>query len=194
MFGCSFLLFQLIWRLRAFIALKLSASPGVNATGSLEAHLIPSLNLGLSALGGVVNAQIFLNLDASATLTFGLEAEALGVVVVNSTASNATADAVRRDSMRFTRRRHPTSKKLPKVEVVVPTSTVDAVPATASLAAGAASKEVSVDGSAKFAGCVELDTGLDVNAGASSDFFGLFNQGTSVSLFSKKFELFKVRF
>lgn len=151
------------------------------------------MNIGLSALGGVVDAKVFLNLDASATLTFGLEAEALGVVVVNPKATAAAADAevaVRRDSMRFAKRRYPKHNKLLNVESVTPTSTVAAVPATPSAETG----EVSVNGSTTFGGCVELDTGLDVNAGANADFFGLFNKGTSVNLFSKKFELFKVRF
>lgn len=150
------------------------------------------MNIGLSALGGVVDSQVFLNLDASATLTLGLEAEALGVVVVDPKAP-ATSAAVRRDSMRLMSRGYPIYKnraEAPKVEDIAPRSTVAAVPATSS----AASKEVSVDGSAKFGGCVQLGTGLDVNAGANSDFFGLFNVGTSVNLFSKKFELFKVRF
>ncbi|KIM37638.1 hypothetical protein M413DRAFT_258841 [Hebeloma cylindrosporum] len=170
--------------------LKLSASPGVNATGSLEAHLIPSLTVGLSALGGVVDAKVFLDLDASATLKLGLEAEAVGVVIVDSKPAAAAVDAevaVRRESTRIMRRH----KKHPKTEeVVAPTSTVDAIPVMATPDV----REVSTDGSAKFGGCVELGAGLDVNAGANADFFGLFNQGTSVNLFSKKFELFKVRF
>jgi len=184
--------FLLNWLLLASLALKLSASPGVNATGTLEAHLIPSLNIGLSALGGIVDAKVFLDLDASATLTLGLEAEAAGVVV-NPKATAAAADAkvaVRRDSMRFAKRGNPRHNKLLKVGGVTPASTVAAVPATPSPKSG----EVSGDGSAKFGGCVELSTGLDVNAGADADFFGLFNKGTSVNLFSKKFELFKVRF
>ena len=106
--------------------------------------------------------------------------------MVNPKATAAAADAevaVRRDSMRFTRRGYPKHNKLLKVGGVTPTSTVAAIPATPSPESG----------STKFGGCVELDTGLDVNAGADADFFGLFNQGTSVNLFSKKFELFKVR-
>ena len=120
-----------------------------------------------------------------------MEAEAVGVVV-NPKATAAAADAevaVRRDSMRFTRRGYPKHNKLLKVGGVTPASTVAAIPAAPSPKSG----EVSADGSAKFGGCVELGTGLDVNAGADADFFGLFNKGTSVNLFSKKFELFKVR-
>ena len=177
----------------AFLALKLSASPGVKATGTLEAHLIPGLNIGLSALGGVVDANVFLDLDASATLTLGLETEAVGVVVVDPKATTAAAHpevAVRRDSKQFTRRGYPRHKMLLKVGDVAPASIVSVIPATPS----PASKGVSVGGSTKFGGCVQLGTGLDVTAGANADFFGLFNQGTSVNLFSKKFELFKVRF
>jgi len=168
----------------------------VNATGTLEAHLIPSLNIGLSALGGVVDATVFLNLDASATMKLGLQTKAVGVVVVDPKASAAASDAepaVRRDSIGFTNRGYPIYIKrteLPNVEDIAPTDAIDAIPTATS----PESRAVSTDGSATFGGCVELDTGLDVNAGANSDFFGLFDAGTSVKLFSKKFELFKVRF
>ncbi|KAL0946002.1 hypothetical protein HGRIS_012278 [Hohenbuehelia grisea] len=45
--------------------------------------------------------------------------------------------------------------------------------------------------SASVDGCVEVTAGFDVRAGADASFFGLFNTGTQVSLFSKKFEVFK---
>ncbi|PPR03912.1 hypothetical protein CVT24_008115, partial [Panaeolus cyanescens] len=48
--------------------LKLSAAGSATATGSVEAHLIPTVNLGVSALGGIVDATVFLNLDASAKM------------------------------------------------------------------------------------------------------------------------------
>ena len=41
-------------------------------------------------------------------------------------------------------------------------------------------------------GCVAVEGGLGVNAGADVDFFGLFNKDTTVPLFNKKFDLFKV--
>jgi hypothetical protein len=40
--------------------------------------------------------------------------------------------------------------------------------------------------------CFEIDTILDVNAGATGSFFGLFDATTKVDLFQKKFEIFKV--
>ncbi|KAF8877432.1 hypothetical protein BD779DRAFT_1677327 [Infundibulicybe gibba] len=65
--------------------LKLSASPAMKAAGSVEAHLIPSLNLGISAIGGTVKAEVFLALDASATMQLSLEAQAqAGVTVGNA--------------------------------------------------------------------------------------------------------------
>ncbi|KAG5638520.1 hypothetical protein H0H81_012157 [Sphagnurus paluster] len=48
------------------------------------------------------------------------------------------------------------------------------------------------DASASFGGCFKVNSGLDVNAGADGDFFGLFDQRTKVSMFSKKFEVMKV--
>ncbi|KAF7371330.1 hypothetical protein MSAN_00769100 [Mycena sanguinolenta] len=56
--------------------LTLNAAPGVTATGTLTAHLIPSLNLGVNALGGKAEAQIFLNLDTNAALQMNLDASA----------------------------------------------------------------------------------------------------------------------
>lgn len=60
------------------IALNLALSPSVRANGKVEAHLIPTLNLGISALGDVAEATVFLNLDASATATLNLEAKLPG--------------------------------------------------------------------------------------------------------------------
>lgn len=62
--------------LRYYQALELSASPSVKATGTVEAHLIPSLNLGISVFGNTLKTNVFLNLDASATLVLTLEAQA----------------------------------------------------------------------------------------------------------------------
>ncbi|THU98958.1 hypothetical protein K435DRAFT_795246 [Dendrothele bispora CBS 962.96] len=56
--------------------LQLSLSPSAQANGSVSAHLIPTLNLGVSALGDVVKANVFLNLDTSATLQLSLEGSA----------------------------------------------------------------------------------------------------------------------
>lgn len=54
--------------------LKLSVQPSGTATGTIEAHLIPSLNLGIDALGGTVGAGVFVNLDAVAKATLGVGA------------------------------------------------------------------------------------------------------------------------
>lgn len=60
----------------------MSAAPILNATGTLEAHLIPKLNLGISALGDVAKAGVFLELDASAGLQLGFNAGAAGTIKV----------------------------------------------------------------------------------------------------------------
>jgi hypothetical protein len=62
--------------------LKLSASPSIKATGSVEAHLIPSVNLKISALGDIVDAGIFLAMDTSAKMQLDLEGQAEGDVTI----------------------------------------------------------------------------------------------------------------
>ncbi|KAF7368510.1 hypothetical protein MVEN_00174200 [Mycena venus] len=55
--------------------LKLSADTKVEATTTVEAHLIPSINFGISALD-VATANVALSLDASATMVLKVEAKA----------------------------------------------------------------------------------------------------------------------
>lgn len=45
-----------------------------------------------------------------------------------------------------------------------------------------------------WAGCIGVETGLAVDAGANADFFGIFDEDTSVPLFGKTFDLFKACF
>ncbi|KAF5391162.1 hypothetical protein D9757_003104 [Collybiopsis confluens] len=74
--------------------LTLSLTPSVKSTGSLTAHLIPSLNLGVQALDNLASATVFLNLDASATLTLSLDAVDSNSVTINdgsNSSSTATA-------------------------------------------------------------------------------------------------------
>ncbi|EKM77468.1 hypothetical protein AGABI1DRAFT_76923 [Agaricus bisporus var. burnettii JB137-S8] len=59
--------------------LQISAQPSSSATGTVEAHLIPSLNVGIDAFGGVAKAGVFVNLDASASVS--LTVDATGPVV-----------------------------------------------------------------------------------------------------------------
>jgi hypothetical protein len=114
-------------------ALSLSVSPDVSSKAVLTGHVIPSLDLGVSALGGIGQATVSLSLDAQASATLSLEGSAKAGV---STGSAASA-------------------------------------------------------SGSVNGCIDVGAGLDVNAGASADFFGLFNPSTKVNLFTKKFDLFK---
>ena len=55
------------------IALQLSATPFVKATGSVEGHLIPTLNLGISAFDNKVQSQVYIALDSAAVLNISLE-------------------------------------------------------------------------------------------------------------------------
>ncbi|KAF7290129.1 hypothetical protein MKEN_01502600 [Mycena kentingensis (nom. inval.)] len=63
--------------------LSIAATPNVKATGTVAAHLIPSLNLGINALGGKAKATVHVDLDASASAKLTLEAgvEGLGKTI-----------------------------------------------------------------------------------------------------------------
>jgi len=158
--------------------LKLSASPSVTATGTVEAHLIPSINLGISALDNVAVASVFLELDASAVLQLTLQAKAGENVTIDK---NQTASA---------------SSNAPVTEATS-SGPANATHVAASHAirrnshAMFAARTATTNTSASFGGCVDVSAGLDVNAGADASFFGLFDAQTKVNLFTKKFDLFK---
>ncbi|KAJ3561090.1 hypothetical protein NP233_g10411 [Leucocoprinus birnbaumii] len=46
---------------------QITVQPSGASTGRVELHLIPRINLGISAAGGTVSAGVFIDLDASAT-------------------------------------------------------------------------------------------------------------------------------
>ncbi|KAJ3482999.1 hypothetical protein NLI96_g6615 [Meripilus lineatus] len=54
--------------------LKLSVAPNASLQGAIEGHVIPTIEFGLSALGGIAKASIDLNLDTSANLDLSLQA------------------------------------------------------------------------------------------------------------------------
>ncbi|KAJ6529813.1 hypothetical protein B0H19DRAFT_968217 [Mycena capillaripes] len=143
--------------------LKLSASPSVQATGTLTAHLIPSLNLGIEALAGKGDATVFIKLDTSASLLLSLDASA---EVSKTIGDNSTV-----------------------VASVDATSVSDDADPTET---AATTKRDDVATSGSFGGCVQLNAGIDIDAGAQGDFFGLFDDVAQISLFSKTFQLFKV--
>ncbi|KAJ7282823.1 hypothetical protein C8J57DRAFT_1296618 [Mycena rebaudengoi] len=77
--------------------LTLSASPSIEAIGTVTAHFIPSINLGISALGDLVKAEIFLNLDASASLKLELEGSKTFASEINNGAAGEDEAAEEKD-------------------------------------------------------------------------------------------------
>lgn len=239
-------------------ALTLSVTPSVKSTGSLTAHLIPSLNLGIQALDNIASATVFLDLDASATMQLSLDAVDSASVSVdngesssNSTTytSNSTSTASSTSSAvsayysmssgsnssalssidssnaniyyyNFFRRSAsaaPTTTKPTSIPQAISSAKLAASSASASASKTTSSSVSNSTSSAgnsmsastgnssssstttttsstglQFGGCVEIDTGLAVNAGADAKFFDLFDASTQVPLFSKEFVLFKV--
>jgi hypothetical protein len=158
-------------------ALKLSVSPSAKATGSVSAHLIPSLNLGISALGGVADATVFLELDASAKMQLTLQAQASAATTVNGLTRSRARAAVPRSI----------GSDVLVTEVL---AARDAKLGSLSLLS---ERELDArQAGASFGGCFSINAGLGVNAGANAEFFGLFDTGTKVPLFNREFELLKV--
>ena len=56
--------------------LNLEVSPQVNVGGSLEGHLTPRVTLGVNLLNGLARADVFVDLDMSATTNLNIKAEA----------------------------------------------------------------------------------------------------------------------
>ncbi|KAF9563481.1 hypothetical protein CPC08DRAFT_705969 [Agrocybe pediades] len=70
--------------------LKLSVSPSAKATGTVAAHLIPTLNFGISALDDTVSANVFLELDASASMSLSAQADGDASATVDGSADSAS--------------------------------------------------------------------------------------------------------
>ncbi|KAJ2923649.1 hypothetical protein H1R20_g13452, partial [Candolleomyces eurysporus] len=147
--------------------LKLSAVPSVSANGRVEAHLIPSLNMGVNALSGAASASVFLNVDASAQMNLALQGQAQGEIIIGREEIRELDEAAPIDAV-----------VTPALEIRAPTP-VDVAPRT------------TATGSASFGGCFDIGAGLDVNVGASAKFFNLFDQSVKYALFSRDWELYK---
>ncbi|KAF7351711.1 hypothetical protein MSAN_01604200 [Mycena sanguinolenta] len=241
--------------------LQLTASPGIQATGTLTAHLIPTINLGVKALDGSADATIFLALDTSASLVLSLDAGATitGTAGDNSTSSASVSSAAASEtsaasstdsSLNATDTSAATSVDATDSSAATSSTSIDgtdststSADATDSSAAAASTSADATDGSAaaasasldptttvtgtalgsiitpvpddgtttdaavksrqppskrdnttasaSFGGCVQVNAGLAVNAGAEGDFFGLFKDTAQVSLFSKNFQIFQ---
>ncbi|KAK0217175.1 hypothetical protein IW262DRAFT_1276049 [Armillaria fumosa] len=153
--------------------LKLSVSPAANATGTIEAHLIPRLNLGLSALGDTLKANVFVELDAQAALV--LELDAKTSTTLDNGSTNKTEAATNTSST---------------VSAETNSALDYSTQASSFIAAGGVNS--STDTSSSFGGCFSVNAGLDVNVGAEGSFFDIFDQNVSETLFNKDFELFQV--
>ncbi|KAJ7174894.1 hypothetical protein C8R46DRAFT_1347894 [Mycena filopes] len=167
--------------------LTLNASPSVKATGTLTAHLIPNLSLGVTAVGGKVDATIFIDLDTSAALVLSLDASAK--VTQTVVAGNATATATAVASSNTSTAVASGDNSTAVADSGSNANSTDATgAATNSTDAAVAAR---ADTSTSFGGCVQVNGNIAVNAGAKGDFFGLFDKDAQVSLFSKEFQIFK---
>lgn len=148
------------------LALQISVGATGEANGTVVAHVIPTLNFGVSALSNIVSANVFLEVDTSATMILNIDGTGNTVGTVTPRAELAGTQIGR--------------GLLPSP----PTSLNRREPQ----ANGAAL----TTNSASFGGCFEMDGGVDISVGADASFFGLFNADTKLSLFNKEFEILRV--
>ncbi|KAJ3974863.1 hypothetical protein EV361DRAFT_1015100 [Lentinula raphanica] len=105
------------------VPLTLSLTPSVKSTGSLTAHLIPSLNLGVQALDNLASATVFLDLDASATMQVSLDAvDSNSITVDNGSSSNSTSSVTSSSSTRNTTTSNTTSWHSSSFKSLTPSS------------------------------------------------------------------------
>ncbi|KAJ7251009.1 hypothetical protein C8J57DRAFT_1666876 [Mycena rebaudengoi] len=177
--------------------LKLSADTKASATGTVEAHVIPSINLGISALS-VAKATVFLNLDASAQMTLKVDAAASASATVTQKKARHTDEEDEED---FSDDSNVSSlfslddsdhEMFDLDSIDASEASVDAADGALSVVARAAA--VSTAAKASFGGSFVVSAGLEVNAGAQGTFFGLFDSSTKVSLFKKTFNLLMKNF
>jgi hypothetical protein len=149
--------------------LALSVSPSVAAKGTFQAHLIPELNFGVTALGKVASATVFLNLDSFAQVDMTFNAAATGI----STQIGG--------------------KKAGKKSRMLALPASEASDEDVGDETEAEELEIARRAAVAVNGCVDMKLGVDANVGAQGSFFGLFDASKNFVLFSKDFELFKVR-
>ncbi|KAF5376725.1 hypothetical protein D9615_007807 [Tricholomella constricta] len=73
--------------------LKLSVSGDITSTTTAVAHIIPRIDLGVTALGGIAKASVFINLDAHASVRLDLNATGKAGGSIETRTGEITGDA-----------------------------------------------------------------------------------------------------
>ena len=156
------------------LAFQLSATPFVQATGSIEGHLIPTLNLGISAFKWV-KTGISVALDSSAVLNITLEAVGR---THNFTGQHETLD------IEFEKGE---KKIVPDHEAN--TDVADSGSITSSLVRRLSTPTAS---NKTFNGCFEADVVLNFSVAADADFFDIIHANTDLTIYQDTIPLYKV--
>ncbi|KAL4259221.1 hypothetical protein AB1N83_009650 [Pleurotus pulmonarius] len=145
--------------------LKLKAKAKANAKGYIEGHLIPTLRLGVSALGGKAGADVYLEADAFARVSVKAEAHA------SASASSGTSPAS------SPAKGAPKGKKGKRGGYVPPYHHQASRSELALLGAREAEVSDGAHAAAKggFSGCLWLDAGMELRYGAKSNGGDLWN-------------------
>ncbi|KAJ7474893.1 hypothetical protein FB451DRAFT_277804 [Mycena latifolia] len=77
--------------------LNFSVSPGLSSSASIDAHIIPSLDFGITAIGGVATATVFVDFDTSSTVTLSLDGAANASGNVSTAGAGVTSKSASLD-------------------------------------------------------------------------------------------------
>jgi hypothetical protein len=203
---------------RVSAAISLSLAPDVSAEGTVAVHVLPSVNFGLKALGGIAEAEVFLDIDAEATLDVTVDASAnLGKTVGGSGAHPTTKASPAKSSSKgkgvatskpkssaqpkakatttkaVGAKKTAAPKSTPKKTTAKPKSTPKPKPKAMPKPAPSKGGKGKRGASAQVSACVDISAGVSANVGATGSFFDLFQDTKQIALFSKNFDIFQVR-
>ncbi|THH05785.1 hypothetical protein EW145_g4539 [Phellinidium pouzarii] len=184
-----------------------SLTISADIAGEVDSGSIPLLTLPLAGfdIAGIIQIgpQFVLNAEATANIDLDVDmsidlaynVDSLQLFFPPSSGHTSTANVSPQDTPLKLSVSPDVSSNATFEAHLIPTIEVDTFAALdLGLEAGAtASVDTSgaTGASAQVGGCVDVNGGVSINAGASGSFFGLFDDSTQVSLFSKDFDLFQ---
>lgn len=206
--------------LKSSLALSLSVGGSASLTGNIEAHIIPRVEFGVSLLLGAAQASIYLEVDGYGVLDINLAGSI--VAPTTSTASTSTSTSVpgattSGETSTSESTRTCTSNSTSNSSTTISTTGGPASKSTSAYTYGATATQAVVDtaktqlghnphkrmlvsgaGSKRdnssyiYEGCVGLDVGVSVNAGAQGQLFNLWSGDINWDIYSQKWDVFEV--
>lgn len=192
---------------------SLSVNPAtLSTTGTVGAHLIPRVEVGVNILSGLAKADVYLSLDASASLDLQLDAQATASTTLAAPTETAVETVTTPTDTGLDTVTSPVDTGLDTettpsdttvktssgktVKTFTPTATAGSIFAGPSHNAKLqpVNALASRDGSGSISGCAKLDGGIDVYAGAEGSIKPIFDKNISFDIFKTNINIFNTCF